>query len=398
MFQRIKKGTILATLLFCATLYLACSDPNPPFSVEGIASHVTAENDSIIRTSILGNDQGRQTSSDIYLDFPADSFLTKFKIGDIVTVAIVNYDTLEIPVVESSYDVPIAGFSLLARTGSEHLILSIHYGELADILGLTNEKTPIDVTITLKDKGGYEFGLDIMQNAQYLSTYKESYPNLSIEEFANFREVRTTGMGQHKLYRSSSPIDLSLGRNLYADSLAKEAGVATFINLADAKDNAKTFEDFEGSYYSTQNTIFLGLPVEFFSTSFEKGLVTGFRYMIEHEGPYLVHCTYGMDRTGFTIAVLEALMGATVEDIQADYAKTFSNYYNIVNSKQISLNEQQVEFFKNVVIRNLRAVFHAEGIDVPETANADWASATEQYLQKLGMTAEEISALKEKLK
>ncbi len=242
-----------------------------------------------------------------------------------------------------------------------------------------------------------------MRNSQYLSYNIKSYPDLSIEEFANFREVRTTGIGKGKLYRSSSPIDLSLGRNLYADSLAKEAGINTFINLADTKNDTEFYKGFENSYYSSQNTIFLSLPVEFFSTPFKEGLVNGFRYISEHDSPYLVHCTYGMDRTGFTIAVLEALMGATDEEIQADYAKTFSNYYNVVDGMQVPLSEQQVEFFKSVVLRNLRTVYHAEGINIPDTGdadngNADWASATEQYLQKLGMTLEEISSLKNKLR
>ena len=120
--------------------------------------------------------------------------------------------------------------------------------------------------------------------------------------------------------------------------------------------------------------------------------------MIEHDGPYLVHCTFGMDRTGFTIAVLEALMGATTEDLQADYAKTFSNYFNVVNNMHVALNEQQVDFFRAVVIRNLKAVYHAEGIDIPDTGSIDWATATEKYLEKLGMTQEEISALKDRLK
>ena len=317
---------------------------------------------------------------------PADSFLTEFEIGDIVTVAIIGYDTLEMPVVESTNDVPIAGFSLSAVSGAERLMLAIHYGEAAEVLKIANVKSPIEVVVTLKDKGGYLFGLDIMRNVQFLSTYKESYPDLSIDEFANFREVRTTGIGTNKLYRSSSPIDLSLGRNLYADSLAQEAGIATFINLADPENYARSYKSFESSYYSSQDAVFLSMPVKFFSTPFQD------------EAPYLVHCTYGMDRTGFTIAVLEALMGATPEEIQADYAKTFRNYYSVFDSKQIALNEQQIDFFKNVVLKNLRTVYHAEGIDVPNTDNADWADATEKYLQKLGMTSEEISALKEKLK
>jgi hypothetical protein len=105
-----------------------------------------------------------------------------------------------------------------------------------------------------------------------------------------------------------------------------------------------------------------------------------------------------MDRTGFTIAILEALMGATTEEIQADYAKTFSNYYYVADGEQIILNEQQVDFFKAVVLRNLKAVYRARGIDIPDTNNIDWATATAKYLETFGLTTEEISALKEKLK
>lgn len=419
-------------------MFLACTESNPPFPAEAVAepqptqveatkpdstqkeatipdstSKETVKPDSntegttklftgfdegnALHTYILGDESGKLYSGNLYLDFPADSFLTKFELGDIVTVAINGYDTLELPVAEASGDVPIAWFMLSAISGSDKLLLTMHNGQLAEVLGITDVKKPIEVIVSMKDKGGFKFGLE-MRNVQYLDVYVENYPTLSIEEFANFREVRTTGMGKNKLYRSSSPIDPCLGRNLKADSLAKEAGVATFINLADAEEYAIAFNGFDSSYYSTKDAIFLALPVEFFSKPFEEGLAKGFRYMIEHDGPYLVHCTYGMDRTGFTIAILEALMGATTEEIQTDYAKTFSNYYYVTDGKQIILNEQQVDFFKAVVLRNLKAVYRAEGVNIPDTDNIDWASATAKYLETFGLTTEEISALKEKLK
>lgn len=428
MLQTNKNRSILAAFIFCAQVFLACTESNPPFPAEAVAeprpTQVEATSpDSIskesvkpdsntegttklftgfdegnaLHTYILGDESGKLYSGNLYLDFPADSFLTKFELGDIVTVAINGYDTLELPVAEASGDVPIAWFMLSAISGSDKLLLTMHNGQLAEVLGITDVKKPIEVIVSMKDKGGFKFGLE-MRNVQYLDVYVENYPTLSIEEFANFREVRTTGMGKNKLYRSSSPIDPCLGRNLKADSLAKEAGVATFINLADAEEYAIAFNGFDSSYYSTKDAIFLALPVEFFSKPFEEGLAKGFRYMIEHEGPYLVHCTYGMDRTGFTIAILEALMGATTEEIQTDYAKTFSNYYYVTDGKQIILNEQQVDFFKAVVLRNLKAVYRAEGVNIPDTDNIDWASATAKYLETFGLTPEEISALKEKLK
>ena len=130
----------------------------------------------------------------MYLNYPADSFLIRFEIGDIVTVAINGYDTLEMPVAESSSDVPIAGFLVAAIKGSDQLVLTAHNAKLASVLGITAENAPIEVSVSLKEKGGYLLGLDIMRNTQYMDTYTESYPDLSVEEFANFREVHTTGM------------------------------------------------------------------------------------------------------------------------------------------------------------------------------------------------------------
>lgn len=432
-----KIGSILAAFLFCAQAFLACSNsesytitdgsaepqtaleevvksdttvPEESTQADTTALEDTASVDTSSQEDTTGADSTEQTSElqiplfangitsgNLYLFYPADSFLTRFELGDIITVAIDGYDTLEMPVAEYSNDVPIAGFLLSAIKGYDYLTLTMHNGYFGEIFGIAAENAPINVTISMKEKGGFLFGLE-MRYVQYMDYYVDVYPDLSIEEFANFREVRTTGMGAKKLYRSSSPIDPCLGRNLYADSLAKEAGVATFINLADSEKSAKSFRNFETSYYSTQDAIFLALPVEFFSTPFKEGLAKGFRFMIEHEGPYLAHCTFGMDRTGFTIAVLEALMGATSEDLGADYAKTFTNYFNVVNGKHESLNEKQANFFKDVVLRNLQAVYHADGIEVPDTRNADWATATEKYLEKIGLTPQEISDLKDRLK
>lgn len=434
-----KNWSILAGLLICIQAFLACSNSvstfvanetnEPQTTTEEIAiadtsaAEINTETDTTVLEDPATPDSASSeeivvpeesiknsnelhfileedgiTSGKIYLNYPADSFLTQFEIGDIVTVAFDGYDTLEMSVAESSSDVPIAGFLVAAIKGSDQLVLTAHYAQMSDVLEITAENAPLQVSISMKEKGGYLLGLDIMRNTQYMDTYLEAYPDLSIEEFANFRDVHTTGMGKNKLYRSSSPIYLYLGRNYYADSLAQVAGIATFVNLADSENEAYSNKGYETTYYSTQNVIFLGIPPEFFSTSFKEGLVKGFRYMIEHEGPYLVHCTYGMDRTGFMIAVLEALMGATTEEIQDDYAKTFSNYFTVTDSKQVTLNEQQVDFFKSVVLRNLRAVYHAEGIEVPETDDADWVTATENYLEKLGMTPQEISELKDRLK
>ena len=205
-------------------------------------------------------------------------------------------------------------------------------------------------------------------------------------------------MGANKLYRSSSPIDYSIGRNHYADSLAKEAGIATFINLTDTEIYARSYQNFDSSYYASQDAVFLSMPVQFYSMPFKVGLATGFRYMIEHEAPYLVHCTYGMDRTGYTIAVLEALMGATAEEIKTDYVKTHQNFFNVNGDVQVALTSTQVELIQAIIVRLMRNAYKVEGVDISDFENADFAAATESYLLSLGMEKSEIEALKNRLK
>ena len=334
----------------------------------------------------------------VNLDVVADSFLTRFHYGDVVTVMIAGYDTVDVPVVANYSDAFPGEFFLYVSEGLNAVDLEARYGQMAEVIGLGRDsKFPIDVVVLMKEKGGY---VDHLENLKSLTlAYSpESYPDLSIEEFANFRMVRSTGMGEGVLYRSSSPIDPSIYRNAIADSLAALAGVKTFLNLADDKRYAEEYNGFAESYYATQNVVYLTVDPTFANTLFKEGLVKGLRYMIEHEGPYLVHCTYGMDRTGFTIAVLEALMGATADEIKADYATTHKNFYNVVDGKHIGLTEKQVELLQAIIVRLMQNSFKTAGVDISDFENADLASATEKYLLALGMEKSEIEALRDRLK
>lgn len=332
------------------------------------------------------------------LNFKADSFLTIFERGDLVTLMVDGYDTVDVPVVGYRGDVSVGEFLLSVGDGTGYVTLEVLNGDPAEAIGIRRDvKFPINVVVKMKEKGGYVKYLEMRQHLT-MSYYLESYPTLSIEEFANFRMVNTTGMGEGVLYRSSSPIDASLGRNLYADSLAKVAGVATFVDFAEVMETAMTYRDFADSYYATQNAIFLGVPPAFVNKVFKDALVRGYRFMIEHEGPYLLHCTYGMDRTGFSIAVLEALMGATAAEIKADYAKTFINYCSVVDNVQVALTQDQVDLLKDIIAMNLRNSYHTVGVDISDFDNVDLAAATEKYLVALGMDQAEVDALKNRLK
>lgn len=339
------------------------------------------------------------------LDLAADEMLKTFELGDIVTVTADGYGTFEVPVC-SNYDDVFMGEKLLRTvSGKPNLCLAINYGQLGVEMGIVETAPegsdyryqvkegivfPINVTIEMKEKGGYvdRLALGLLTRTDE----REDYPELTDAEFANFREITTTGIAPKTLYRSSNPVKPDIGRDEYADEACEEAGIKTFINLSDSESVAKAYEDFDDSYYSTQNVIYLALPVTFTSPEFRTGLAEGMRYIIANEGPYLVHCAEGKDRAGLTAAVLEALMGASLDEIKEDYAKTYINYYDVQDGKQVGIQPEVLETIREIIVRNMSASFGIE-----ELAAADLQKAAEDYLLGIGLTADEITELKAKL-
>ena len=322
--------------------------------------------------------------------------------GDLVTVTLLGQD-LDMPIGSNYSDVDQGSMILRVVVkedlSEDYALIAINMGDLATTAGVATKETiedapgyvwnlnegveePVEVVITLKEAGAY-YDRWVM-NQLVRSENHEDYPDLSDEQFANFRAVITTGMGAGRLYRSSSPVNPEIGRNTYADAAAAAAGVKTFVNLADNDETMQGYEGFAESYYSQQNIIGLNLGVDFAAADFAAGLAEGFRFIATHEGPYLVHCNEGKDRAGFTAAVLECLMGASADEVVADYMVTYYNYYGV------EPGTEQYDVIANANIRkSLATAFGVEGID-----GQDLAALAENYLLSIGMTAEEIAALK----
>lgn len=341
----------------------------------------------------------------IDIDLEADELLETFELGDIVTVTIEGYASYDVPVC-SNYDDVFMGEKLLrAVSGKPNLCLAINYGQLGAELGIVEiapegseyryrvkegVEFPIHVTIEMKEKGGYTDRLALGLLTR--TNEKEDYPELTDAEFANFREITTTGIAPATLYRSSNPVRPDFGREKYADKACEEAGIKTFINLSDSEAAAEDYDDFDESYYSKQNIIYLSLPVTFTSDVFKDGLAEGLRFMIANEGPYLVHCAEGKDRAGLASAILEALMGADLDEIKADYAQSYINYYDVKDGKQQPIEPEVLDTIREIIVRNLSASFEIEDL-----TTADLGKAAEDYLLRIGLTADEITALRAKL-
>jgi protein tyrosine/serine phosphatase len=329
--------------------------------------------------------------------YGSDLYDKGFEHGDVLEIA-VGEKTWDVPLCTSYSDVDNGEVVLRAIAPTDGVVLAINLGDFATTSGIAKKtaideepgyrwdylmESPVQITITLKEKGGYREEWLIRQLVR--TNERADYAHLTDEEFANFRVIETTGMGKGVLYRSSSPINPVLGRNTYADEAAKNAGIMTVVNLADP---SNTYEGTEDSYYSTCQVVYVNLGIDFLSEENLNGLAEGMRFIINNDGPYLIHCNEGKDRGGFVSALLECLMGASLDEVIDDYMITYYNYYGV---------EEGTEKYDAVVNNNLIKPLN-ETFKVDDVYKADLAKEAEAFLMEdAGLTADEVAALKAKL-
>ena len=264
---------------------------------------------------------------------PAQMSEVGFDYADLVDVKIGNKVVLyNVPYVSSFNEVAILGPSYVdynARGddfGFAMLNGDFHYyigGEVGD-----------KVTMTLSEKGGYQQTYDLMKSVYPV----ERRSNETAEQYANFRMVTTTGVAPGVLYRSSNPLNCVNNPSRYAvvDSLARQIGIKTEIDLADTPEKVEKYMATEGyastycpALYKAGNTIACGMMANTFCDDFKTRLGKAVQFMISHEPPYLIHCNEGKDRCGFVSMLFEALCGASIDELRRDYMVTMLNFYQI---------------------------------------------------------------------
>ncbi|MBR0160102.1 MAG: tyrosine-protein phosphatase [Oscillospiraceae bacterium] len=329
--------------------------------------------------------------------------------GDIISVTIGD-ETMEMPIGVSYADVDTGAMVCRFLENVEgidpEVALAINMGNLAGSLGIAEKVTipekpgfrwdwnegfdeNTSVSISMAEKQGYADGLLLHQVMENSSMNREDYPDLTDEEYANFREVTTTGMGVGTLYRSSSPINPVINRNREADDALLMAGISTVMNMADHPDVMKQYDGYANTFYSDCDIIALNMGMDYTAEEYQAQLAEGFRFLAEQEGPYLIHCNEGKDRTGFAVAVLECLMGADADEVVADYMLTFQNYFGV---------EPGTDTWQRIAAGNIqKELEQVFGIENLYDEKLDLSACAEQYLRDIGMTKDEILTLEDKL-
>ncbi|MDA8410132.1 MAG: tyrosine-protein phosphatase [Treponema sp.] len=350
---------------------------------------------SVFATDVAGRVVGTvvevQKYGNLTMDIkPKALYDAGFALGDLLKVGIGDR-TLVIPFCTSYSDVDTG--SLVVRDDQKNnlLIVAVNMGNFSTKY---NAKVGDVLTYSLAEKAGYlsEYLLRQLKRTNLRSDYATD----SI--FANFRSIATTGIRPAVVYRSSNPVNNEIGRAAYADALAKAVGIRTVLNLSDSDQDVKGYlaapgfkSDYYKSLFEAGRVKTLNMGVDLAAPEFGSKLAEAFRFLAANEGPYLFHCTEGKDRAGFASAVLESLMGASLDEVVGDYMLSYENYYGVKKG-----SDQYTAIANSNIVASLTMVVCGlpKGSDL---SGVDLAAAASAYLGRIGLSADEIAALKSAL-
>ena len=314
-----------------------------------------------------------------------------FNYGDSVNLSFLNGYTIEnVPYLSKNY-APIGELALVPYNNTFLSLVPIKGENLWEQNSLSKGDK---IKIELQEKERY---IDIQQivTAKYSDNKNDFSTN---EEFANFRNVNVGNIVDGRLYRGASPVDNSHKRAETADDLCQEKGIRTILDLSDTEKSILknlSKNDFESAYfkklYENGDVIPCNMEPMYCTEKTQKVVVESLKELCTHEPPYYIHCVEGKDRTGFVLILIEMLCGANYEEIENDFMKTQYNYFHFDKET----NPERYNLTKEIIFKPMIGIFlENESINAE---NAELEKCAEEFLEKYGMTKEEIEKLKNNL-
>ena len=316
-----------------------------------------------------------------------------FEFGDSVDVEFSNGYKLEDLPYYNGYYVDIDETLVLGYHNHDKIEIGINYGDDLWEVAAVNEKDT--VTITLNEKKKY-----LKEQEASDIHYSDEQGDMSDIEFGNFRNVKVGELKDNILYRSASPIDNSHKRASVVDKLIKNVNIGFIIDLSDDKEEViehLSKEDFNSPYfkslYENNKVITLSMDMKFKDTKFESKLKELIEAMSNNEGPYLIHCVEGKDRTGFVSMIIESLAGAKYNEMVNDYMITYDNYYDI----NLQTDKEKYNTIKEKNI-DLMLAYISGLTKEDDLTKVNYEQAVIKYLKNIGISEETIYKLQSKIK
>lgn len=325
----------------------------------------------------------------LYIKISIEDFLSKgFNYGDSLNLSFSNgVELKDIPFYSAYYvghDQPL----VVAYQSNPYIDLTFNFtGRVMDRLNL-NEKDTVVISLNEAKKN-----LLIEKTfAQKHSNDRNDYE--TDESFCNFREITNLNNPKSLIYRSATPCENDYNRAYHVSELCRKYNINYVIDLSNKQeevDECYKQDDIDNEYwkylYEQKRVIPLSLDVNYQSEKCAQRLVEILRFIINNDGPYLIHCSEGKDRTGYAAIVIKGILKHSLSEIEYDYMKTYDEYYHITKQTKPESYEAIKELYFD------RMAKHVFGNDMN-----DLYSHTKEYLLKVGMSEEEINQLEEKFK
>lgn len=325
----------------------------------------------------------------IFISIPIKQFNEMgFSFGDSINIYFDNGTIIEDIPYFSGYYAQVEELMLCGYPGDPYIKLARNCGN--PTWNEFNMNSDSKLEITLNEKGKY---LDIQE--LFSLEYSDNKDDFKTDEmYSNFRELVGGNIKHKYFFRSTSPCDNLHKRASCADSLVRSSGINLVLNLSNSESKYESFvlkDDFNSPYYDSLyrngNVLLLQLNVNYWSKEFKKKLADGFRQMIKKQGPVLIHCVEGKDRTGFVCATLLSLAKASYQEIIDDYMLTYDNYYLI--------NKENNPKKYNAILKNIYDFLYCigNGMRNVELDKLDLYNGIKNYLKDGGLNDEEIREL-----
>ena len=326
---------------------------------------------------------GVQVGTDEFLD-------AGFALGDTVDIRFSNgFATNNIPVYDGYY---VDLDELLVVCMDDEIRIQKSFG--SDLFIDAGLSEPFSVEFTLHKAGGC---LEV-QTALSLVYSDDRNDYASDEAFANFRTLSGGQLAPNTYFRGASPCDDRHNRASCVDQLVKGAGIDGIIDLADTKEKIDAYyadEELDAPYWKSrvhaEKVHSHYLDANYRAESYRKGIVAALRTIRACDGPCYIHCQEGKDRTGFLCILIESLAGATLDEIERDYMRTYANYYNVDKTTDAVRYQCIREVYFGGIVRFLT------GAPSDRWTTENLRAGVEKYLRDGGMGEVEIASLVDKL-
>lgn len=312
-----------------------------------------------------------------------------FNLGDSCDIVFSNGYTLSDVPYYNGYYVKYGAPVIVAYPGSSNIGITLNHMGIWQVAALTDGDI---VTIRLNTRGKYSVIQDCL--GHFCSSNRADYN--SDEVFCNFRPLSAGKLKSNFFFRGASPIDNIRGRAALTDKLLSKNGIKLVLNLADSLEEVEKYRskaDYSSPYttslYKKGKIILLDMNTAYQSKVYQEKLVYGLKQILKKQGPVYIHCLEGKDRTGFVCMLLEALAGASYEEMCSDYMLTYKNYYCV---DPVSTPEK----YKAIVNLYFDSFlcFLCKTEDTKQIQKGNYIKEVTNYLLAGGMTKGEIEILK----